>query len=172
VDNQRLDLGLVRSIQAESFGEPGQRTFRVLVETPDGQVSLWLEKEQVVMLGSAIAELLERVPASRGSEPESDTLKSFAGELEARVGSLTIGYDATLRGFTLEAADLTSAFDLSNISSIGCLATREQFSEMGKQIENIVAAGRPRCPLCSTPLSGGPHFCPESNGHAQVTRAE
>jgi uncharacterized repeat protein (TIGR03847 family) len=172
VENQRLDLGLVSSIQAESFGEPGHRTFRLFVETPDGQVSLWLEKEQVVMLGSAVAELLERVPANRGEDPESDALKSFQGELEARVGSLSIGYDASLGGFTLEAADLSSAFDLSNISSIGCLATRAQFSDMRDQIEGIVAAGRPRCPLCSTPLSGGPHFCPESNGHAQLSVAE
>jgi len=172
VENQRLDLGLVSSIQAESFGEPGQRTFRLFVATPDGQVSLWLEKEQVVMLGSAIAELLERVPANRGKDPESDALKSFEGELEARVGALTIGYDASLRGFTLEAAELSSAFDLSTISSIGCLATRAQFSEMRDQIEGIVAAGRPRCPLCSVPLSGGPHFCPESNGHAQLSHAE
>ena len=34
----------------------------------------------------------------------------------------------------------------------------------------VVAAGRPRCPLCHTPLSapGMPHFCPPTNGHQKL----
>jgi uncharacterized repeat protein (TIGR03847 family) len=169
VDNRRLDLGLVESLRAEAFGEPGQRTFRLFVGTPEGKVSLWLEKEQVVMLGSALEEILERVPPSDGEAPESDILRSFTGELEVKVGGLAIGFDANHSGFSVEATDFASAFDLSSIS---LLATRTQFVALAEQINQIVAGGRPRCPLCGTPLSGPAHFCPESNGHARVTRAE
>jgi uncharacterized repeat protein (TIGR03847 family) len=165
VDNRRLDLGVVESLQAEAFGEPGQRTFRVYAKTAEGAVSLWLEKEQVVMLGSAVEELMQRVPSDLGGSPDSDILKSFVGELEVKVGSLAIGYDADHSGFSLEATDFTSDFDLNNIS---LLATREQFTGLREQIDEIVSAGRPRCPLCGRPLSADGHFCPESNGHAAI----
>lgn len=169
MDNQRLDLGVVTSVRAESIGEPGQRTFRVLAETLYGQVCLWLEKEQVAMLGSAIAELLARVPPGKGQEPESDALSSFTGELEVKAGSLAIGYDATHHGFTMEAGEFTSPMQ---VTSISFLATRRQFDDMREQIAAIVAAGRPRCVLCGAPLTGAAHFCPESNGHVQPSRPD
>jgi uncharacterized repeat protein (TIGR03847 family) len=165
VENRRLDLGLVESLQAQAFGEPGQRTFRLLAKTADGEVSLWLEKEQVVMLGSAVAELLQRVSADLGDAPESDVLRSFVGELELRVGALAIGYDVDHSGFSLEASELTTDFDLSSVT---LLATRGQLSDLQEQIHDIVAAGRPRCPLCGRPLAEEGHFCPESNGHARI----
>lgn len=169
MDNERLSLGLVSNVRAESFGEPGSRTFRVLAETPAGHVSLWLEKEQIVMLGSAIEELLGRVPDALGTRPQSEAEGTFVGEMEVKVGSLAIGYSADQAGFTMEASDFTSPFP---IKSIDFLATRDQFDGMRDQIDNIVSASRPRCMLCGTPLAGGPHFCPESNGHAQVTLSD
>jgi uncharacterized repeat protein (TIGR03847 family) len=165
VDTQRLDLGVLSSIAAEAFGEPGQRTFRLLLETSEGQVSLWLEKEQIVMLGSAIGELMERVPGRRGASPESDTLGRFTGQLDVSAGSLTVGYDPAHNGFTVEASDFSSPFDLTSIS---CLVARDQFTRVRDQIAEIVAASRPRCSLCGTPLTGGSHFCPGSNGHAHL----
>ena len=156
-------------IEAESFGEPGRRTFRMLARTTEGRVSLWLEKEQVVMLGSAITELLERVPTQRGNEPSASSSAGFVGELEVKVGSLEIGYDAAEDGFTVEASDFASPFELS---SINLVATRDHLLQVREQIDQIVAASRPRCPLCGTPLTGEPHFCPESNGHARLARTE
>jgi len=156
-------------VRAESFGEPGSRTFRILAETESGQVSLWLEKEQVVMLGSAIEDLLVRVPDTLGGEPVLDADEHFVGEMEVKVGSLAIGYDARRAGFTLEASDFASPFP---IASIVLLATRRQFDLMRDQVESIVAVSRPRCPVCGSPLTGEPHFCPESNGHAHISLSD
>lgn len=117
------------------------------------------------MLGSAIEELLGRVPDGLGSQPHPEANETFVGEMEVKVGSLAIGYDAGRAGFTMEASDFTSPFP---ITSISFLATREQLDEMRDQIDGIVSASRPRCVLCGTPLTGGPHFCPESNGHTNV----
>jgi uncharacterized repeat protein (TIGR03847 family) len=165
VENQRLDLGVV-TLHAESFGEPGKRTFRLQSDTGEGQVWLWLEKEQLAMLGSAIDEILQRVPAPLGASPESTATGRFMGELEVRVGSLTLGYDREQDGFTLEAGEFESAFSLESITLIAARADLERVSQ---EIASIVAAGRPRCPLCGTPLGGSPHFCPPSNGHTEVT---
>jgi uncharacterized repeat protein (TIGR03847 family) len=167
MDNESVDLGLVDRLEAESFGEPGNRTFRLVARTSDGKgaVSLWLEKEQLVMLGSALEQLLDRVNPHDGIQPESDAPGHFHGELEARVGSMSVGYDESLGGFELQAADLVSD---TGITAIRVLARRSDIEETKEQIEAIVAAGRPRCVLCGRPMGDQPHFCPESNGHAEV----
>lgn len=92
---------------------------------------------------------------------------TFVGELEVKVASLAIGYDHESHVFTLEAGDFESAFALAVIRFS---AHREQFVEIRAQIEEIASGSRPRCPLCGTPLTGRAHFCPESNGHARVSR--
>jgi uncharacterized repeat protein (TIGR03847 family) len=164
-----LDLGLVVDLTAESFGVPGQRTFRLLVRSGEGQVALWLEKEQVVMLGSAIGEMLTRLGAESGTAPVAESIGTFVGDLDVKVGSLEIGYDPTHAGFAVEASDFESPMGLT---SIALLAAREQLERVQDQIESIVSASRPRCPLCGRPLTGQPHFCPESNGHSSPALAE
>lgn len=169
MDNRQLDLGLVESVRAESFGEPGQRTFRLLARTEAGEISFWLEKEQLVMVGSAVDEVLRRVPERRGKQPEADMLRGFRGEMEVHVGALAIGYDAEHEGYSIEASDLSGPFDLTSIT---LLARRGDFETLSREIADIVAAGRPRCVLCGTPLIGEPHFCPPSNGHAATSADE
>lgn len=159
-----MNLGFVRDIAAESFGEPGHRTFRLLAETSEGTVSLWLEKEQVVAMGSALEELLQRV--SGGHDPSSSTVPVFVGELEVRVGSLALGFNSDDAGFVIEAGDFISPFDFETIR---LTASRSQLERVREQIDRIVAGGRPRCILCGTPLTGEPHFCPPSNGHAHLS---
>jgi uncharacterized repeat protein (TIGR03847 family) len=165
VDEHNLDLGLVDSFSAEAFGEPGQRTFRLKAMAAQGTVSLWLEKEQIVMLASAMGELLERLPEELGIAPMAQGPNNFAGELEVRVGSLGIGFDQDVSGFTLLAGELRAPFDLS---SIRLVVSRRQFVETKSQLDEIVSGGRPRCVLCGTPLTSDSHFCPQSNGHARV----
>jgi uncharacterized repeat protein (TIGR03847 family) len=149
----------------ESFGEPGRRTFRIRAETQEGLVSLWLEKEQVVMLGSAVQELLDRVGPPRAAEPRVDEDSTFVGELEVRVGSLSLGYDSGRDGFTLEASEFVSPLP---VQSIVLTADRRQLEAVREQVDAIVAASRPRCVLCGAPLTSEPHFCPPSNGHAHL----
>jgi uncharacterized repeat protein (TIGR03847 family) len=169
VDSRRLELGLVVDLSAESFGVPGQRTFRLLVRSGEGQVAMWLEKEQVVMLGSAIGEMLDRLAADSGTAPVAETIGTFVGELDVKVGSLEIGYDPAHAGFSVEATDFESPMGLT---SIALLAAREQLERVQNQIDSILSASRPRCLVCGRPLTGSPHFCPESNGHSSPTVAE
>lgn len=155
-------------MRAESFGEPGQRTFRVIARTGEGSVSLWLEKQQLAMLGSALEDLLSRTPSDFDATPGDGGASGFVGELEVRVGSLAVGFDPEAGDFSLEAGDFTSALGLSSVS---LRAGRDQVESLERDISEIVARSRPRCPLCGQPLTDGPHFCPESNGHATVSEA-
>ena len=172
VDNTRLHLGVATDLHAESFGQPGSRTFRLLVRTGEGEVSVWLEKEQIAMLGSAIEDLLEDLSPEAGEAPLYDGNATFIGSMEVRAGTLGIGFDAERNGFQVEASDLFSSSDGLELESIAWVSTRSQFETVQDEVEDIVAASRPRCVLCGTPLTGEAHFCPPSNGHASVSTAE
>ncbi|HEX6507149.1 MAG TPA: DUF3090 family protein, partial [Chloroflexota bacterium] len=150
MDDRRLDLGIVENLRAESFGEPGQRTFRVLAETGSGRVSLWLEKEQLVMLGTALDDLLERALSDNDMVRSAGQPADFVGELDVQVGSLALGYDAEGAAFSLEASEFTTAFELD---SIGFLARRDQLEGIRDEISAIVSQSRPRCILCGQPLT-------------------
>lgn len=166
MESKRLNLGLVMGLHAESFGEPGQRTFRLLVETRAGRVSLWLEKQQIVALLAAADELLDRITEGDERGATSASADSLAGDLEVRVGSLSVGFDRSNDAFLLEAGDFETAFDLTHIAM---LVNRGQLEAMRDELRDIVSHSRPRCPLCGTPLTGEPHFCPQSNGHADLS---
>jgi len=163
----RLNLGVVTGVEAESFGEPGSRTFRVRASTGSGEVLIWLEKEQLVALGQAVDQILERTPESQGASPRPVTAPAeISGEVSAHVGSLALAFDTTQNAFALEASELWEA--TLDVQRLLVLASREQLVKMVAQIDEIVAGGRPRCPMCGRPLGPSPHFCPPSNGHAHV----
>ena len=58
-----IDFGLVDVVDAEAIGEPGQRTFRLRARSGAMRAALWMEKEQLTVLGRAISRLLaDRAP--------------------------------------------------------------------------------------------------------------
>lgn len=168
MNDQRLDVGDAGDVHIEAIGEPGRRTFRMTVEKAGGTASLWFEKFQVVLLGNAIEELLSSVSATATTQ-RNQTTPAFVGEVEARVGAMSLGFDAAAGVFTFEATELENAFQLAAITFT---MSRAQLETLQREIEGIVAAGRPLCVLCGTPLTGAPHFCPQQNGHAHVRAAE
>ena len=50
-----VELGLATAVDAQAFGQPGQRTFRLrLLGEQAEAASLWLEKEQMQALSLAL----------------------------------------------------------------------------------------------------------------------
>ena len=45
-------------------------------------------------------------------------------------------------------------------------ATRSQMRSLSEHALQVVAAGRPDCPLCGRVIEPDGHFCPRTNGHA------
>ena len=84
-------FGPATRLQAQAIGEPGHRTFRLLVESDDGRAAaLWVEKEQLQALGLAIEQLLaefQGVPAARAAAPaaDRDLPAQSDGRLQGRV---------------------------------------------------------------------------------------
>ena len=44
-------LGALSRIVPNTFGEPGQRTFNLVLESGEALCTVWLEKEQLFQLG-------------------------------------------------------------------------------------------------------------------------
>jgi uncharacterized repeat protein (TIGR03847 family) len=168
----RNDYGPVNRIAAEAFGEPGQRTFRLFTANEGEAASLWMEKFQLAQLGSAIGEQLNRVKALRSAEaPTPDAARAYAGDpaLEFRVAQMALGFDDR-RGLFLLLAYAAEDVEESGSESrptFSCQATPDQLRALAEQIEEVVAAGRPLCPLCGEPIDRAGHHCIRSNGHSK-----
>ena len=62
-EDERLDLGLVDSVEAVAIGEPGKRTFKITARGPRGEAIIWMEKEQLFQIGLAIKQFTAAVEA-------------------------------------------------------------------------------------------------------------
>ena len=163
---------MVSSLETEAIGEPGQRTFRLRVSEGGRAASLWLEKEQLQALALALMRLLvqmgqpEYIPAPGAV---AGPLSPFPEQpsLDVRVGRLGLGLDQTdgnIVFFAYEAED-EEEDSVPAEAVLACRAAPAQCRDLVAMIEAIVAAGRPICRLCLTPIDPEGHVCPRSNGH-------
>ena len=164
-----VDLGTAEHVKAEAVGEPGSRTFRIRLVSQNGSASLWMEKEQLQALGMAIDQLIAQLRSNRTGRNEPAAAASESGDFPAnadhefRVGRLGLGYDDEADKLVLLAHE--SEADAEGPPSLTCRVGRGKMRTLSSEIGTVVSAGRPRCPLCNAPLTGGPHACPGSNGH-------
>jgi uncharacterized repeat protein (TIGR03847 family) len=166
---KQVDLGPVLRLDASALGAPGQRTFRLAVASRAGRAWLWLEKEELQVLGMTIEQLLGRLPLDPALAPmaapnERALAATEAGErpeFEFKVGRLSMGFEEKNDLFVLLAHE--EDVDPDGPPTLRCQATRRQLRTLAQQITAICAAGRPRCPLCGAPLSGKRHPCPRLN---------
>ena len=167
--SQRHDFEVVSRLETDAVGTPGSRRFRLIVQNDTQTAFLWLEKEQLQALGLAVDQLLMKVrvlwSSSDPKEGSAASSRPFDGnaDIEMRVGRLGLGYDEDTKLFVLIAHDVEA--DADDQPTFRCLCSRSQLSRLSESISTVVASGRPRCPICGTPLEGPTHFCPGSNGH-------
>jgi uncharacterized repeat protein (TIGR03847 family) len=168
---------------AGTVGEPGDRTFFLQAREGSRLVSIALEKAQVAVLaerlGLLIAELERRgvVDLGEGAPegPDSDPLDEPL--IEAfRAGSLTLGWDGGAGVVLVEARaqdddgeaidpdeDDDEDEDGPDLLRVRMSATAAR--DFAVRAAQVVAAGRPPCPLCGAPLDPVGHICPRRNGH-------
>jgi uncharacterized repeat protein (TIGR03847 family) len=173
-------FGPVTRLQAQAIGEPGHRTFRLLVESDDGRAAaLWVEKEQLQALGLAIEQLLAEFQGRlSGRPPRQPPVETFPPNptVDFKVGRLALGQDESeletgpryvVLVYDLEGSGSSEEEEPSTPATFACRATREQLRALSRNIAEVVAAGRPRCPLCGEPMDrrDAPHGCVRANGH-------
>ncbi|MGH2535641.1 MAG: DUF3090 family protein [Thermomicrobiales bacterium] len=156
--------GDAQRIGAEALGEPGQRRFRILAII-DGETHIvWMEKQQVQALGLALEQVLEQL-ADEGpelSEPNAPLQFDPNTRSQFRAGRMELGFDEQRDRLVIIAHDVE---DESDTPRFTCRISREQAREFSAEAAAVVAAGRPRCPLCGASMDPGHHACPQQNGH-------
>jgi uncharacterized repeat protein (TIGR03847 family) len=173
--NQIFDLNPITHITAGAVGEPGQRTFYIQARQGNRLVTLLCEKQQVAALAMGVEQLLEQL-AEKGPERigQTDPILDIDMELEEplepdfRVGQMGLGYDEERDLLVLVAQELLPEdVDPATASSARFWATAAQMRTLAHHATEVVASGRPLCPLCGEPLDPEGHFCPRKNGHSK-----
>jgi len=162
-----VEFGVARAIDAQAFGQPGQRTFRLRIVGGDAQsASIWLEKEQLQALSLALKQMLAQLEYK--AEPPAADVGEFpvVADNDFRVGRMGMGFNAADRTVVLYAFELGVEED-EEAPTLRVRLTQEQCASLGAQLDGIIAGGRPVCPLCGLPMDRGGHACVRSNGHSK-----
>ena len=175
----RYPLGALSSIFAETFGEPGRRTFRLVLKAGAANISVWLEKEQLFQLGVSLQEAVRRLSAEQRDGPSASNAPEWSGEelsLEFKARQMQLKYETSGNAFYLEAYegdDEDREQDPGQApgqdreeASVSCGISISQSAALAEEALKICAAGRPPCFLCGLPIAPQGHICPRANGHA------
>ncbi len=163
------EFGNVDEVDVEAIGEPGRRTFRLLVERGANTASVWVEKEQLQALAVLIEQHVARL--SRRSVRQEQALLTLGPRfpshpsIDFKAGRIAVGYDERHGRFVLRADDAQEGEESAR--PFTCSVDPGQVRALCAKIADIVAAGRPRCPLCGAPIEET-HVCPLANGHVKA----
>lgn len=185
------DLGPINVLGADAVGQPGQRRFRIFARGQRGSAIMWMEKEQLNSLAAtldrALAMVTEgqvlRVEASSSGLPEPPTMPAdFPAKptYELQVGQMRLSFDEQEETFLLSISPLEIEMErgrepqvvINEENSVSFAFTLQDAQALSTSITTVVASGRPVCPLCHTPLDGGPHACAKQNGHHKILPLE
>lgn len=157
-----VELGRATTVSVEAIGVPGRRRFRVMaVGERGGAVCLWLEKEQLAALGEALRQALANRPGAVAADDDGVFPAIWACEFKA--GQLSLAMDQSEEQFVLKGEPLLPEEDVP--ASCSFAFSFAQARALVPKIAQILAAGRPPCPLCSAPIDPEGHVCVRSNGH-------
>lgn len=173
--NRAIDLNPVSRVTVGAIGEPGHRTFYIQARKGSDLVTLICEKEQVSALCMALQQWLDelRVKYPKGAnfvrlnidmELEQPFTPAF------RVGQMGLGYDEDNDLIVLVLTELLPEdVDPDEAATIRLFCSRAQIDAFSRHGLEVVAKGRPICPLCGKPMDPEGNvegFCPRRNGHA------
>ncbi|NLD44064.1 MAG: DUF3090 domain-containing protein [Chloroflexi bacterium] len=170
-----FELNPVLRIAVGALGRPGERLFLLQASTSEQTVTLKLEKEQVYALARGIDELLEileqqEVIATPSGEPVAADELDLEAPLEQAfaVSQMGLAFDRAVGLLVLVLAEGVSTeeeeADEEAAGTARLWATPAQMRALSRHAREVVAAGRPACPLCGRPMGPG-HACEGGNGH-------
>jgi len=167
---------------AAAVGEPGHRTFYLQAVQGRRVVTVGLEKAQVAVLAERLALLMAEVERRGVTLPDGTAAVVTRGldepVIEAfHVGSMTLTWDGQRDMLVVEAREITDDEDdedgedaADDDAEEGPDMLRVELSAPAARgfiahASEVVAAGRPPCPLCGLPLNPEGHICPRKNGY-------
>jgi len=163
----------VLRITVGAIGRPGRRVFLLQASDETKTISLRLEKEQVYALARAIDELFREMEqrevrpiSSKEEPPEEDMALQEPAEVAFVVGQMGLAFDQSSDRMVLVVQEALPE-EGKEAALARFWATLGQMRALSRQAKEVVAKGRPICPLCQQPIDPEGHFCPRGNGHGQ-----
>ncbi|HUP85652.1 MAG TPA: DUF3090 family protein [Acidimicrobiales bacterium] len=169
--NPSFDLPSVDALTFGTVGEPGKRVFFVQAWAATTVVTLKAEKQQVAGLAAAMQELLVDLPSE--SSPTAAPGLRTPIEQDWVIGAIGLSTfdEATQRVTILFEEAVRPADDAGEDAEPVAGATArigvtiaQMVALVARGVE-LVAGGRPNCPLCGNPMDPDGHSCPKTNGH-------
>ena len=167
--DSKNEFTAVTTRRGEALGEPGKRTFRIVVDSGSSSAVMWLEKEQLFQIALAIQQLLATLRGGRNAtgKPPVEREAPPLTRLDFQVSKLVLGHDGGRELFIIDAFDPEDAEGQSSTCRVW--ATRDQAKEFADESFRVCASGRPLCPLCGGPVDSDSHLCPRVNGRVKAT---
>ncbi len=163
------DFNPVSHITVETIGPPGQRTFFLQASQGLTLLTMIMEKEQAAALASAIDQLLEQLGEKEADEPEEQVDLTLHEPIdpEFRIGQMGLGYEENHEQVVVIVEELLpeEEAEIRSPMTARFWMSKAQARALSRHAAEVVAAGRPICPLCGEPIDPTGHFCPRSNGH-------
>lgn len=158
--DRSFDLPDVDAFTTGTVGPAGQRTFFLQAVAGPQVVTLKVEKQQVAALADYLADMLDDLPAPpAGSIPDGIDLATPI-DPEWAVASMGVAYVESRDRVALWAEQLQRDDDETSPATGRFQLTRGQVSAFIRRARELVAAGRPPCPYCGSPLNDGETWCP------------
>jgi len=173
MSSEPYELNPVTRITVGAVGRPGKRSFFLQASQSTHLVTLKLEKEQVLALAQAIDEILENLEqrevlrAYSARETQSPDLP-LEEPIEPAfvVAQMGLGFDEAAGLLVLVIQGIPSEPE-EEPQVARFWASPEQMRAFSRVAKEIVAQGRPLCPLCQQPMDPEGHLCPRRNGHSR-----
>ena len=155
-----------------TIGAPGEREFYFQVRQKNILISLATEKSQATALAERITTIIREIKKSAplsavNPAPIDDLPLELPLDSEFVVGAIGIAFDPSLLeieiSFRAEDGDEVEDEDSGPIVEIHLdLSMALAFAQ---RTMALVAAGRPLCPFCISPIDPRGHLCPRANGY-------
>jgi uncharacterized repeat protein (TIGR03847 family) len=135
-------------------GVPGARTFYLQIVAGTTALSFKCEKQHVEALSSAMSGLLGDLPPVDAAPV--NVAPAIVTPAQWVVGSIALGYEAPEDRIVV----ILEEQSLEDRASARFALTRAQARSFVDQGGELVAAGRPTCVLCSSPIDQLGYTCP------------
>lgn len=155
-----------------TIGAPGEREFYFQVRQKNILVSLATEKSQAMALAERITTIIREIKKSAplsavNPAPIDDQPLELPLDSEFIVGAIGIAFDPSLLeieiSFRGENEDENEDDDSGPAVEVHLdLSMALAFAQ---RTMALVAAGRPLCPFCTSPIDPKGHLCPRANGY-------
>ncbi len=128
-------------IHADSIGEPGQRYFRLLIDSNKGQAVLWLEKAQLYGLAVSIQQLLVLAQQEPNSLPEFDLINGveIVKSLDMLASKLSVLLESDIPDQTVWLTIAEVAEEADTIRQMLAMAHSEDVSLSTLDLDNVTS---------------------------------